>query len=146
MCVSHDQIGEPFLSIIPSAKSALLSRTNILSCPDEMDCLDSFLLRAWQMGWLEKYNKKQVWIDVNVQLPTFSDWCLGIFKENKTGWINPIPFVCTYIGKKTPLTTSDCWILRDLTDAEKRHPYYEEFDLVCVAWTFLPEPYSPQPK
>lgn len=41
--------------IIARAKEDLLRRTNIDRRPQEMEVLDSFLFRCWQMGWLEKY-------------------------------------------------------------------------------------------
>lgn len=46
--------------IIARAKQALLDSTNIDTSPDEMACLDSFLFRCWQMGWLDKYEKDLV--------------------------------------------------------------------------------------
>lgn len=46
---------------IEAAKMALIKGTNIEDSPDEMKVLDSFLLRCWQMGWLDRYDpqKKQ---------------------------------------------------------------------------------------
>lgn len=38
---------------IEAAKKRLVESTNIESSPDEMKCIDSFLFRAWQMGWLD---------------------------------------------------------------------------------------------
>ena len=46
--------------IIANAKQALLDSTNIDTSPNEMACLDSFLFRCWQMGWLDKYEKDLV--------------------------------------------------------------------------------------
>ena len=40
---------------IEAAKTALIKGTNIEDSPEEMKVLDSFLLRCWQMGWLERY-------------------------------------------------------------------------------------------
>ena len=54
-----DCIGSQF-EIIAKAKEALLDSTNIDTSPDEMACLDSFLFRCWQMGWLDKYEKDLV--------------------------------------------------------------------------------------
>ena len=79
---------------------------------------------------------EQRWIPVSERLPENRDWVLGIFQEVDTGWINPIPFVCDYVGKKTPITTQDNWLLK-LVD--EPHPYYER--LHCIAWMPLPEPY-----
>ena len=38
--------------VIAEAKRLLLEATNINTSDDEMACLDSFLFRCWQMGWL----------------------------------------------------------------------------------------------
>lgn len=84
------------------------------------------------------------WISAKDRLPKERDWYLGIFKENDTGWINPIPFVCDYVGHKTPYTTSGFWILHGLTDIDNGDQYYK--DLVCVAWQPLPEPYEEKAK
>lgn len=78
--------------IIAKAKEALLDSTNIESSPDEMACLDSFLFRCWQMGWLDKYEKDLVEVvrckdckyitehydvDGNVPYWTCSEWDSG---------------------------------------------------------------------
>ena len=47
--------GDNRFEIIQNAKDDLKQATNIDSSPDEMKVLDSFLFRAWQMGWLDKY-------------------------------------------------------------------------------------------
>lgn len=44
--------------IIEKAKQHLLTNTNIETSEDEMKCLDSFLFRCWQMGWLKQFNKE----------------------------------------------------------------------------------------
>lgn len=80
---------------------------------------------------------EQRWISCEEQLPKNRDWVLGIFQEGDTGWINPIPFICDYVGKKTPITTQDNWLLK-LVD--EPHPYYEK--LRCIAWMPLPEPWK----
>ena len=48
------------------------------------------------------------WIPVNEKLPNDRDWYLGIFKEPDTGWINPLPFICDYVGRETKATTRNC--------------------------------------
>ena len=60
--------GDNRFEIIQKAKDDLLRATNIERRPAEMDVLDSFLFRAWQMGWLDKYEpdykermKKEYW-------------------------------------------------------------------------------------
>jgi len=42
--------------IIDRAKKDILEKTNIESSPEEMKVLDNILFRAWQMGWLSKYD------------------------------------------------------------------------------------------
>ena len=41
--------------IIGKAKEHLLEATNIDTSPKEMEVLDNFLFRCWQMGWLDRY-------------------------------------------------------------------------------------------
>ena len=78
------------------------------------------------------------WIPVTVETPKKRDWYLGIFKEPDTGWINPLPFICDYVGMETKATTKEGWILRGYTEREEYIDYY--FNLECVAWMPLPEP------
>lgn len=51
-----DTCGDNRFEIIQRAKDDLIQATNIQSSPDEMKVLDSILFRAWQMGWLDKYD------------------------------------------------------------------------------------------
>lgn len=60
--------GDNRLEIIQKAREDLLRATNIEGSQDEMAVLDNILFRAWQMGWLEKYEpdykermKKEYW-------------------------------------------------------------------------------------
>jgi hypothetical protein len=60
--------GDNRFEIIQRAKDDLIHGTNIEGSQDEMMVLDSFLFRAWQMGWLDKYEpdykarmKKEYW-------------------------------------------------------------------------------------
>lgn len=55
--------GDNRFKVIAKAKEALLQETNIESSPKEMEVLDDFLFRCWQMGWLSKYepiNEKEL--------------------------------------------------------------------------------------
>ena len=79
------------------------------------------------------------WIPVSEKLPDDRNWYLGIFKEPDTGWVNPLPFICDYVGKETKATTKGFWILRGLTDCDSPSDYY--LNLECVAWMPLPESY-----
>ena len=49
--------GDNRFEIIAKAKAHLLEATNIDTSPKEMEVLDTFLFRCWQMGWLDKYDK-----------------------------------------------------------------------------------------
>lgn len=60
--------GDNRLEIIQKAKEDLIKSTNIESSPEEIAVLDNILFRAWQMGWLGKYEpdykermKKEYW-------------------------------------------------------------------------------------
>lgn len=50
--------------IIAKAKQALLDSTNIDTSPDEMACLNNFLFRCWQMGWLDEYDNTKDVVEV----------------------------------------------------------------------------------
>lgn len=50
-----EMIDDNRLEIIQKAKEDLLRSTNIDSSPEEIAVLDNILFRAWQMGWLKKY-------------------------------------------------------------------------------------------
>lgn len=82
----------------------------------------------------------QEWIPVSEKIPNDRDWYLGIFKEPDTGWINPLPFICDYVGSETKATTKEYWILHGFTDRDEHIDYY--FNLECVAWMPLPKPYE----
>lgn len=45
--------------IIEAAKKDLIESTNIEGSPKEMEVLNSFLFRCWQMGWLEEYKSRR---------------------------------------------------------------------------------------
>ena len=97
---------------------------------------------AKELAKLPPVTPKQRWIPVSERLPNDRDWYLGIFKEPDTGWINPLPFICDYVGSETKATTKEHWILRGFTDRDERIDYY--FNLECVAWMPLPKPYEQQ--
>jgi hypothetical protein len=63
-----ENCGDNRLEIIDRAKADLVESTNIGMAPDEMAVLDNILFRAWQMGWLDRYEpdykqrmKKEYW-------------------------------------------------------------------------------------
>ena len=49
------QCGDNRFRTIAKAKEHLFQATNIAEDKKELDVLDSFLLRCWQMGWLKQY-------------------------------------------------------------------------------------------
>lgn len=50
-----DVCGDKRFEIIGKARQDLITSTNIETSEKEMEVLDSFLYRAWQMGWLKMY-------------------------------------------------------------------------------------------
>lgn len=106
------------------------------------DCSECYRLDICLTALHNEYCKAEhQWIPCSERLPEERDWYLGIFKEPDTGWINPVPFICDYLlGTKTRATTKEGWILNHCTDREEYVDYY--FNLECVAWMPLPEPYK----
>ena len=136
-----------------SRQAAIDAIANCTNCGDEKT-LKAFVQKhnldnGWTGGVLEAIDAiedlpsaqpEPQWIPCSERLPEKRDWCLGIFEEPDTGWINPIPFICDYLhGKKTKATTKEGWILKECTDREEHIDYY--FNLKCVAWMPLPEPW-----
>lgn len=54
-----DMCGDNRFEIIEKAKKHLLESTNINTSPEEMQVLDNFLYRCYQMGWLKKYDPRE---------------------------------------------------------------------------------------
>lgn len=55
----NEMCGDNRFEIIARAKEHLMNRTNIDMSPKEMEVLDDFLFRCWQMGWLDRYDTPQ---------------------------------------------------------------------------------------
>lgn len=55
-----DICGDNRFEIIERAKADLLDSTNIHTSPKEMEVLDNFLFRCWQMRWLDRYDDTKV--------------------------------------------------------------------------------------
>ena len=49
--------GDNRFEIIQRAKDDLINSTNIKTSLKEMEVLDNFLFRCWQMGWLKQYDE-----------------------------------------------------------------------------------------
>jgi len=103
------------------------------------DCPKEEIEECLKMA-VEALEQEPRWIPVSENLPNDRDWYLGIFKEPDTGWINPLPFICDYVGRETKATTKEYWILRGFTDIDVPCDYY--LNLECVAWMTLPQPYK----
>lgn len=43
--------------VIERAKKDIIESTNIETSEKEMEVLDNFLFRCWQMGWLRQYEE-----------------------------------------------------------------------------------------
>ena len=52
-------VGDNRFEIIAKARKDLIDSTNIEDDPKEMEVLNNFLFRCWQMGWLNKYDVKR---------------------------------------------------------------------------------------
>ena len=86
------QCGDNRFRVIAKAKEHLFQATNIAEDKKELEVLDSFLLRCWQMGWLKQYEEEVEKED----LKTFS---LEAAKAGKP--------VCTKSGKKVRIVCFD---------------------------------------
>lgn len=61
--------GDNRFEIIKRAKEHLIKGTNIETSQKEMEVLDNFLFRCWQMGWLDMYDiKKEDTINTNIEI------------------------------------------------------------------------------
>ena len=71
-----EMCGDNRFEVIKKAKEDLIESTNIETSPEEMAVIDNILYRAWQMGWLSKYeqdapdtNVGDKWVSVDERLP-----------------------------------------------------------------------------
>ena len=87
------QCGDTRFRIIARAKEHLFQATNIAEDKKELEVLDSFLLRCWQMGWLKQYEDAE---EKKLNLKPFD-----IQKERE---VKP---VCTRDGRKARIIAFD---------------------------------------
>ena len=78
---------------IARAKEHLFQATNIAENKKELEVLDSFLLRCWQMGWLKQYE------DVEESKSNLKPFDIEAAKANKP--------VCTRSGKQVRIVCFD---------------------------------------
>ena len=87
------QCGDTRFRIIARAKEHLFQSTNIAEDKKELEALDSFLLRCWQMGWLKQYEDAE---EKKLNLKPFD---LQKAREGKP--------VCTRDGRKARIIAFD---------------------------------------
>ena len=88
-----EQCGDTRFRIIARAKEHLFQATNIAEDKKELEVLDSFLLRCWQMGWLKQYEDAE---EKKLNLKPFD---LQKAREGKP--------VCTRDGRKARIIAFD---------------------------------------
>ena len=93
-----EQCGDNRFEVIEKAKKHLLSSTNIESSKEEMKVLDNFLIRCWQMGWLDKYNDTKHSNSENIR-KNLKEFDINLAKQGKP--------VCTRDGRKARLICFD---------------------------------------
>ena len=87
------QWGDTRFRIIARAKEHLFQATNIAEDKKELEVLDSFLLRCWQMGWLKQYE------DVEEKKSNLEPFNIQKAREGKP--------VCTRDGRKARIICFD---------------------------------------
>ena len=87
------QCGDNRFRTIARAKEHLFQATNIAEDKKELEVLDSFLLRCWQMGWLKQYE------DIEESKSNLKPFDLEAAKANKP--------VCTRSGKQARIVCFD---------------------------------------
>ena len=87
------QCGDTRFRTIARAKEHLFQATNIAEDKKELEVLDSFLLRCWQMGWLKQYE------DVEEKKTNLSPFDIQKAREGKP--------VCTRDGRKARIICFD---------------------------------------
>jgi len=79
--------GDNRFKIIEKAKQDLLRCTNIDTHKEEMDVLDDFLFRCWQMGWLDQYDVPSGQIPLDYQQVRYErDVAFDLLERNGIRW------------------------------------------------------------
>lgn len=105
--------------------------------PDSLNEMDKITYDSVKFAhdYLEKYR----WHDLRKNpndLPDGREWVLAIFKEPDEDF-TLAPRVADYVGKQTPITTKENWIIIDLDDAFDLSEYHR--NLKCIAWKYIEE-------
>ena len=100
--------GDNRFEIIAKAKADLLEGTNIETDEAEMAVIDNILFRCWQMGWLDRYDRKtEPTISKMEQVETMSCQECKHFHENAVMYLDQCDFCfkdCKYEPKDEPQT------------------------------------------
>jgi len=121
--------------IIAKAKADLLESTNIETSADEMACLDSFLFRCWQMGWLRRYEEEE------------RKWIPFAFRELDEEEKEEHPDWC-YIMWNTPehgqeiLVSNGKWVWADTFYDDDGCYLDSDSDMEGCAWMPMPKPWK----
>ena len=142
-----DLCGDNRFELIEKYRKELIEATNIESSPDEMAVLNTILFRFWQMGWLDRLEKKkQGWIPITTRPMTDEERTIiserfgfDIEYDEPFVFTSPMPDD----GQKI-LVSYRQWISIDKCEID--NGYYgladnDDWDGV-VAWMPLPEPYK----
>lgn len=129
------QCGDNRFELIDKAKRDIIEKTSIESSPDEMKVLDSFLFRAWQMGWLDKY-------DVTVPEQKPAEWSEEdeLIRNAILGFLNPDKGGTRY-SSHAHLTEWSNW-LKSLRPSWK--PSEEQMEALAYAIQILDDGLSPK--
>lgn len=138
--------------VIRIAKERLLAATNIDTSPDEMKVLDNFLFRCWQMGWLDRYEKKiknnvpeinvGKWISCSVRLPEDYDnrFYMCIVENHE----EDLPMFLQYVEDCGFGYWYDIYDKHTLGFVDSEFKTNEELGYEkVIAWQPLPKPYHP---
>lgn len=103
----------------------------------EKDC-SKCSRRSWYQKGYADAERNNGWIPCSERLPDNREWVLAVFKEPDTDFVL-IPRVADYVGRKTPCTTDEWWLIMDIDDMPE-NDYFRK--LKCIAWQPLPAPFQ----
>ena len=135
--MSYDICGDNRFELIEKYKKKLIESTNIEDSPEEMKVLNDIFFRLWQMGWLDRLEKKGEEIDR-----------LREMLAKKGEWVSVTERLPEYNGitEEVLITTSDGDI--DIGGMGRlgwwRCEANEGFEWIndVIAWQPLPQPYK----
>lgn len=142
----------------------LLESTNINTDKEEMQVLDNFLFRCWQMGWLEKYEQPQVkcsrreWYQKGYQDGLNADKWIPFEqreadKEEKEHFLEHYGYEIEYMlccrlpddDEEILVSLSNGFVIEDTFMCDGSECYLDsgnEFITEAIAWQPKPQPYK----